>query len=273
MVGRAVQARLLAALPLMYQLTSPGQFPLHALTVTRQLLGGDKGVYTELDRSTGDFRVLVDPQPVELGGLHEARVAFMPQHPVLTHSLVNQPAESRTISDYLSSREFHRLGLYGEFFDLIGVEDQITILITAPGVSQAAAVSIDRGRRGFTDDDRWLLAALRPHLEMARHNALRFAAAAPDRSRQLDTSATIERLTDRQREVLSLITDGRTNLQIANHLDLSPQTVRKHVENILGRLGVSNRTSAAIAYSRAGAGEPARSWTAQITSMVPAAAL
>lgn len=272
MGGRAVESRLLAALPELYQLTAPEHFPLRALTVTRQLLGGDKGVYTEVDRDTGDFRALVDPAPPELDELQDARVAFMSQHPVLRQALTAQPAEARTISDCLSTTEFRRLPLYGEFFDPIGVEDQITMMITLPGATHAAAVSVDRGRRGFDDDDRRLLAALRPHLATARQNSLRLAAAATRPVPDDADAPPVHRLTDRQREILALIAVGCTNLQIANRLDLSPQTVRKHVENIFTRLGVSNRTSAAIAHVRAHVVPAAQPWTAQIASMVPALA-
>jgi NarL family two-component system response regulator LiaR len=53
-------------------------------------------------------------------------------------------------------------------------------------------------------------------------------------------------LTPREREVLALLTAGKTNKEIAQNLTLSHGTVRLHVSNILSKLGVSNRTEAAI---------------------------
>ncbi len=52
-------------------------------------------------------------------------------------------------------------------------------------------------------------------------------------------------LTPRERQVLALLAEGRTNKQIAEALIVSPGTVRLHVSNILSKLEVSNRTEAA----------------------------
>jgi NarL family two-component system response regulator LiaR len=52
-------------------------------------------------------------------------------------------------------------------------------------------------------------------------------------------------LTDREREILGLIVEGRTNKAIAQELALSPGTVRIYVSNILSKLGAANRTEAA----------------------------
>jgi NarL family two-component system response regulator LiaR len=53
-----------------------------------------------------------------------------------------------------------------------------------------------------------------------------------------------EELTDREREVLKLMVDGLNNTQIAEHLVVSLSTVKYHISNILGKLGVENRVSA-----------------------------
>jgi NarL family two-component system response regulator LiaR len=51
-------------------------------------------------------------------------------------------------------------------------------------------------------------------------------------------------LTDREREVLTLMIDGLNNTQIAARLTVSPSTVKSHVSNILAKLGVASRTEA-----------------------------
>ena len=53
-------------------------------------------------------------------------------------------------------------------------------------------------------------------------------------------------LTDREREVLQLITQGMANKQIARALNISDSTVKAHVGSIFQRIGVTDRTSAAI---------------------------
>jgi NarL family two-component system response regulator LiaR len=51
-------------------------------------------------------------------------------------------------------------------------------------------------------------------------------------------------LTEREREVLVLMIEGLNNIQIAGRLTVSPSTIKSHVSNILGKLGVASRTEA-----------------------------
>jgi two-component system nitrate/nitrite response regulator NarL len=72
----------------------------------------------------------------------------------------------------------------------------------------------------------------------------------------LDESGTepakaVQSLTPREREVLDLIAGGLTNLEIAARLHVSVHGVKFHLAAIYRRLGVSNRTEAAIMYLRA----------------------
>ena len=62
-------------------------------------------------------------------------------------------------------------------------------------------------------------------------------------------------LTDREREVLSLLARGHTNRQIAEALTITPNTVKKHVDHVLQKLGVGTRSGAAAIAARAGLGK------------------
>jgi DNA-binding NarL/FixJ family response regulator len=61
-------------------------------------------------------------------------------------------------------------------------------------------------------------------------------------------------LSEREREILNLIAQGRRNPEIAQHLILSEKTVRNHVSNILSKLQVADRTQAIIRAREAGLG-------------------
>lgn len=61
-------------------------------------------------------------------------------------------------------------------------------------------------------------------------------------------------LTEREREVLVLIADGRSNREIARALVLSEKTVKTHVSNILMKLDLADRTQAALWAVRHGIG-------------------
>ena len=66
-------------------------------------------------------------------------------------------------------------------------------------------------------------------------------------SRQIkSTSGITEKLTEREKAVLRLLARGLGNTEIAHQLHLSEGTVRNHVSAILSKLGVSDRTQAAI---------------------------
>jgi NarL family two-component system response regulator LiaR len=70
-------------------------------------------------------------------------------------------------------------------------------------------------------------------------------------SRLLEELVT-DPLTPREREVLGLIGRGMANKVIARELSLSEKTVKAHVSNILAKLGVTDRTQAALYAVRAG---------------------
>jgi len=56
----------------------------------------------------------------------------------------------------------------------------------------------------------------------------------------------VEPLSEREREILGLITAGASNREIAERLFLAEGTVKNHITNILGKLGVRDRTQAAL---------------------------
>jgi DNA-binding NarL/FixJ family response regulator len=56
----------------------------------------------------------------------------------------------------------------------------------------------------------------------------------------------LDQLTTREREVLLLLTQGQTNRQIAQTLTITSGTAKMHVEHVIAKLGVSDRTQAAV---------------------------
>jgi DNA-binding CsgD family transcriptional regulator len=108
----------------------------------------------------------------------------------------------------------------------------------------SAAVADHLGARPLADSV--ALLAQRARLTLTKVPARRAAPADP-----VDPVEALG-LTSRERDVLRLVSAGRTNRQIAEELFISPKTASVHVSNILGKLGVSGRGEAAAVAHRLG---------------------
>ena len=87
-----------------------------------------------------------------------------------------------------------------------------------------------------------------------------------DRKRFLETilsalaeeSSEIANLTMREREVLGLLARGLTNKEIASILTITPNTVKRHLKSLFGKLGVNTRSAASARAISLGLGEPSK---------------
>jgi DNA-binding CsgD family transcriptional regulator len=151
--------------------------------------------------------------------------------PICTGTDPGEPGIRRG-SDVASRLALRRLEVYDT---LMGCFDyDVKVSFASPKLVSRAFVLV-RADHDYTDRERDLLALLLPHLETAyRRVCLR------------------ARLTEREREVLSLVAKGLTNRQIADTLYLSPLTVRTHLEHVFAKLGVGTRTAAAAALADVG---------------------
>lgn len=66
-----------------------------------------------------------------------------------------------------------------------------------------------------------------------------------------EPAAALSGLTGRERQILDLVASGLSNKRVALTLGLQEKTIKHHMTRILAKLGVSNRTEAAIAYREA----------------------
>lgn len=70
-----------------------------------------------------------------------------------------------------------------------------------------------------------------------------------------DTEAALGQLTPREREILVLVGEGRTNRQIGQELYLAEKTVKNHVSRLLAKLGVERRLQAAVLAAQVDSGQ------------------
>ena len=122
--------------------------------------------------------------------------------------------------------------------------------------------ALDAGAVGYLLKDtppRELIETLR-QIVLGEHMLTHGSAASLVRELQRRQSAVppfrLPPLTRREEDVLRLLATGRTNRQIANLLDLSGETIKSHLASIFRKLGVSDRTHAAIRAVKARLVEP-----------------
>ena len=157
------------------------------------------------------------------------------QHPILTHRDRSGDYRALTLSDFAGRSSLRRLELYVEFFHPFGIEYSLSVRVeVVPG--HAVDVGCTRSRGDFTWRDRALIDLVRPTLAQV------LQARAPRASHLEDFG-----LSEREQEVLRLVADGLSNAAIASALVIAPGTVKKHLDNIYGKLDVANRTQAARA--------------------------
>jgi DNA-binding NarL/FixJ family response regulator len=127
-----------------------------------------------------------------------------------------------------------------------GTLSRVLILTSAAGPT-GPALALQAGAAGFlykdVDPDALVRAIRSVH---DGHTVLAPGAAGLVAARPGGDSRGIGALTGREREVLALLADGRSNREIARLLTVSEKTVKTHVSAILAKLGVADRTQAAL---------------------------
>jgi DNA-binding NarL/FixJ family response regulator len=130
-----------------------------------------------------------------------------------------------------------------------GVRSKV-LVVTSFGETRTVVPAIRAGARGYVSKDvepSALAAAIRAvaagHILLGPDIAAALLRPGPS-----DAAGSLAepQLTSREREVLDLIARGRSNREIARALTVSEKTVKTHVSNVLMKLGVADRTQAAL---------------------------
>lgn len=145
--------------------------------------------------------------------------------------LVNQVLSGRVGDEEVARRRVSKLG---EVIAVVPPE------LPGTGPTGAQRVLALGKRKGFTDDDARLLRAAVPALTAMLSQVI----AASERHRRLAARMSAAReygLSERELEVLQLLSQGLLATSIASRLGLSPRTVHKHLGNIYEKMGVHDR--------------------------------
>lgn len=167
---------------------------------------------------------------------------MLEDHPFTKHARATGDWGPLRLSDFYSDEALLGSRLYREVYRHSGIGRLLSIA-TFRG-NRVGTLNLGRpvGAADFSERDRELLRFVTPHFVQAL--------AASEMTTAREQSAVLPLatlgLTAREAEVARWIARGRTNPEIAKILDMAPRTVEKHVENILVKLGVENRTAAAM---------------------------
>jgi DNA-binding CsgD family transcriptional regulator len=216
-------------------------------------VGCDVLTYNEIGLATGETRYADYPAGARDPATQPVFAAHVHEHPLVNHYRAAGIGEPVMISDFLSRQRFHRLGLYTEYFRGIPVEHQMAISLPGPD-AEVIGVALSRARRDFCDEDRSLLSVLQAPLIAALLRARRRQQA--DQALSALACSGLASLTDREIQILRLVTTGRTNVAIARQLEVSPRTIAKHPEHIYRKLKVSSRAAAVSRMAVASAQDP-----------------
>jgi DNA-binding CsgD family transcriptional regulator len=234
----------------LYAVDRVDDFPRRAILGIGRLIPCDILTYNEIDTRRQRARMVEEPA----GVIDDQEVATFEhhahQHPLITHYAQTRDSRPRKISDFLSLSEFRRLGLYQEFFGKLPISYQMAVTIPSSR-ELVIGIAVNRSAHDFSERDRAVLDLMRPHLVQAYRNAaeratLRERAETAEQAMSSAPGRQLSCLTKRERDVLVLVAEGKTNPQIAEHLRLSSRTVQKHLEHVYEKLEVRSRTAAAM---------------------------
>jgi DNA-binding CsgD family transcriptional regulator len=219
---------------------SDALMPIGVLHGLQALIGADVVSFSELDviGRTDLYYTSTergDTEHAASGPLEDAELAlyFSHRHEHPTCAITERSgglAPVLAVSDVVTLPELRRRRIYAERWAPDGLTDELSIpLPTQTGRTRVFILS--RQTFGFSDRDHVICTLLKPHLfELYR-----------ERKARLTPSSFV---TGRERDVLLCVAEGLTNMEIAGRLAISVGTVRKHLDNVFSRFGVSTRTAA-----------------------------
>jgi DNA-binding CsgD family transcriptional regulator len=184
-------------------------------------------------------------EPLAPPEMHVAFARYGAENPLVEYYLRTHDGRAMRFSDLITPRELHRLDLYREVYQPLGVEYQIAF--TLPSAHQRVlGIALSRAKRDFTAGERDLLNLARPYLIQAYRNALDYTQLARGAGRQIlaDDLRTLG-LTQRQAEVLRLVAMGHSDQDAAAALGIGARTAQKHLEHCYRTLEVTDRSQAA----------------------------
>lgn len=192
-----------------YGVHSLDAYMRHVTTGLTRLIGANYVSYNEVDLRRGHNVPFVDPpEAVRFRGYTDGIFdRHLAEHPVVNHFVRTGDLAAMRMSDFVSQRQFHALGLYQEFFRHVRTEYQLAAGVVAePGL--LIDIGLNRTRPDFTTRDQLVLNTVRGHLADAHRNVRRLSAI------EGDVGLVLQGADDVDAGIVMLGPDGR--IQVAS---------------------------------------------------------
>lgn len=238
--------RLLRALPRLYACQTPEALKQATVAILDGLISCE---------GSGWFDFAIEDGGIRLRSIHESVPCLTPaiikemprtiaRHPFMSVWVRQADPAVLKLSDFSAPVRQRHIDESREFYREVGYENMTAVMtLDSRGVTTA---SLRRRRKPFSEEERAVVELLKPHIRQAYANVIRFEALSSAAAEFTTGAARSESLTRREAEVAVWLAEGKTNREIALILDLAARTVEKHLESILRKLRVENRTAAAI---------------------------
>ena len=211
-------------------------FARHVVNGLPKVVASELTTLSICDLQSGVRRVVSFPDHAICAADQQCFNRLIHAHPLVRYHSCHPDGGAWRVSDSLSMNAFKRQELYADYYQRIGIDHVVAVPIVS-NRQMVISFVLNRAGRDFTDGECLLLNRLRPSLA----NLYRMTLMTARLPRQTHIT-----LTPREREVLRWVGAGKSDAQVAAILGLSTRTVQKHLENSYVKLGVENRTAAAM---------------------------
>ena len=212
----------------------------------RDLVPSAVASYQEADLGARRFTTVISDDP-EDDAEGDAMYWTIGPCPIADYRARTGDLTTVRMSDVIGRARWHEQAIYREYFRPFAIENVVDLGLGAGRDWYRSVVLLrERDDPDYSDRDRAVLEALRPHLRAREARAaLRDALIGAPVGLARRAEEPEQHLTTREREIVALVAEGKTNAEIASELWVSPATVKKHLENVYVKLGVGSRAAAA----------------------------
>lgn len=220
-------------------LQDAGSFAKHVVNGLPRLVSSELTTLSICDLATGVRRVVSFPDNAISAIDQQCFNRLMDQHPLVRYHSQHPDGGAWRISDSWPMSAFRKRAIFADYYQRIGIDHVVAVPIVS-NPRMVMSFVLNRAGHDFADGERDLLNRMQPAL------ANLYRVTSMTARLQREQASPLVSLTPREREILQWVAAGKSDAQIAEILGLSVRTVQKHLENSYVKLGVENRTAAAM---------------------------